>query len=104
PISVKNLGQKWKPFAQRISHVVHVIKLRIRPGKDRSVGGRGQRNLGIGARESRSYACKGVEIWRKATVRTKECHAVGACSVQGNEDDIEMRQCTVLGSLLSLCP
>ena len=64
------------------------VKLGICAGKNRRVGNRRQRRLGIGLLEHDSLPGQRVQIRGKTLLAAQETHAIGAGGVHGDEDDV----------------
>ena len=79
---IRQLGGKWN------AKIVHVIKLRIRSGKNRGVRSRSQRNMGVGAREHHPLLRHRIQIRRELPIRSEKPHAISASRIQGDQNDV----------------
>src|SRR3954454_3747651 len=87
-VLAKEVGGIRQIVGKRNSEVVHLVELRIGAGENRSVRGRSQWYLGVGAREYDRLASQNVEVRSQPTCGTKESHPVGTNRVQSNQNHI----------------
>ncbi len=85
---VQDLRHERQQRRQGMAEIGDGVKLGIRPGKDRGMGNRRQRRLGIGFFKHDTLAGQGVQIRRKTLLAAQETHAVRAGGVHGDEDDV----------------
>ena len=91
-VSVKNVGKKRESFAERVSHIVHMIEPRVGSGEDCSVRGGRQGHLGVGSRKDHAPPGQSIQIRRKPAFGAEETHAIGTGGVQGDQYNIGTRR------------
>ena len=65
-----------------------MVKLRISPGKNGRVRGRGERNVRISVGENHSLLRHRIQVRSQSAFRSEKSHAIGASGVQRDQDDV----------------
>src|SRR5881227_1182039 len=87
-MALEDRRSKWDVIGEGDTKIVYLVKLRIRAGKNRGVGSRGQRNLRIRAGKNHGLAGQGVQIWGQFLAGSQEPHTVGANGVESYQNDV----------------
>ena len=66
-VPMQEVGQERQIFAERIAHVVHVMKLRVRSGENRRMRWRGEGHLCVGAQKDKRLAGQRIQVRCKPT-------------------------------------